>query len=171
MNIKIEFTGIKVNERWVKSLNLEKIALQEVLTSRTRILSNVAEGRGTDGQQLRPYSPGYRKLKIASGRSGETDLNVSGELLRSMTARQMSNGGEVVFSGNHSTVSKLRSKTAKKKQSTLPATGGTLSNAALAESLYNRGFVGWFNFGREDVDRITKRFTSEIDRALKNLLK
>lgn len=48
--------------------------------------------------------------------------------------------------------------------------GSTLSNAALAASLYARGFVGWFTFGKTDLDRIEKRLSTEVQKNLKSLI-
>lgn len=58
----------------------------------------------------------------------------------------------------------------KKKTQAKPArkaaSQGSIPNAELAQKLYGMGFTGWFEYGKEDLDRITKRAGDELDRWL-----
>lgn len=48
--------------------------------------------------------------------------------------------------------------------------GESQPNAALAKHLYDRGFVGWFAYGRKDIERIEKSVLKRINEKLKTLL-
>lgn len=148
MKFEIEFPDIAFNEKFAED-DLVQVMGQELQTQRTLIVSNLNQGKGADGDSLRPYSDAYEKLKAGSGRSTTPNLNWSGELHRSMdvkTPKSIRDAGEITFKGTHK---------------------GGFSNAGLAASLNARGFTGWFQFGQSGLDRIQKAIMSAIDKNLK----
>lgn len=153
MKIEIEFPKITVDQQFVEKLDLPKIMNQEMLTTRTRVIQQLNKGQDAEGAHLRPYSPGYAKLKLKSGRSTTPNLNWTGELHRSMQiqqAKSLSDGEtKMTFSGTHK---------------------GGISNAGLASSLYRRGFTGWFRFGQRDVKRIQEAVLRAVEKNIKKLI-
>ncbi len=153
MKFEIEMPELKVDDAFVKKLNLPKIMTQECLNTRTRLLKEVNQGRGADGESLRPYSKPYEKFKASTGRSASpSNLNFTGELHRSMhitAATDAKPEANVSFQGMHK---------------------GEVSNAALAANLYKMGFRGWFQFGKADRERIRESVMKAIDRNIKRLI-
>lgn len=48
--------------------------------------------------------------------------------------------------------------------------GRSISNAALAQALYDKGFVGWFQYARRDIDRVANRVLEKINANLKSMI-
>ncbi len=55
------------------------------ILARERIITRTQQGQDQDGQDFAPYSPGYAALKAELGASARPNLQLSGEMLRSIT--------------------------------------------------------------------------------------
>jgi len=99
--IKFEAQKISIKADWVEKLKLKELALQECLNTRTRLVQQTQSGHGADGQALKEYSKAYKERKIASGRTGATDLTVTQGLLRSMIPSATPYGAQISFQGAH----------------------------------------------------------------------
>lgn len=204
----ISFPKVTFNKDFVKKLDIPKIAYEETVNTRTRIVQSLNQGRQADGSGMRPYSPGYARMKRERTGSSTVNLLVTGELHRAMIPRKTADGAELNIQGQHApskpfgathagtgsaagrksrkaapgavkaqktTSARIRGlklgRTAKESKPSRGSGGSaSMSNAALAASLYARGFVGWISFAPEDLTRIEKRVGTEIDKILKSLI-
>jgi hypothetical protein len=171
---------------------LVKVAQEEMLVTRNRIVTDTTQGhKDADGGALRRYSGKYLKA-IGEGRvfgydgtkktSTQTDLKITGLLMRSQQVKPTPDGAENAFVGQHPVKNSGRGEFDTRDRSnrdgsvsTDRKTGGgkfglggrlaerqkrrsgSISNSQLAGILYALGFAGWFQFGKKDVERITKR--------------
>lgn len=164
MKFSLEMPLIKIEEALTKSGELEKYMGQEALATRTRLISEFQKGKDANGNSLRPYSRSYNRQKWADKNKTPLDKNtpdpapltpdltVTGELARSIdvkTPKSLTEPAEVFFRGTHK---------------------GGFANAALARTLYERGFVGWFQFGKPDLERIGESFSKLIDKVIAKLI-
>lgn len=208
MKFEIQIPKITVDAQWIGKLDLPRFLQQEALNTRTQILANLNAGKQADGAGMRPYSPGYARLKASATGSSTVNLNVTGELHRSMVTRNIKDGVEMVFQGSHApsrplTGGKTESPKAEKKnagnlraasgakkikgarsaRTIAPKAGKTsggassgggggssMSNAALAESLYARGFTGWVSFSPQRLKEIEVSLGKEVDKILKSVI-
>lgn len=201
----VECPKVTINaDAFLDKLNLQKIASEEMLNTRTRIAADTSAGKNAEGGGFRPYSRNYAIIKAASGRGTRVNLTWTGELLRSFVISNIPDGVQLGAQGQHAPSPKrtnrtkasaaksksaggfIRSPGAKVARSAVGAKstggrafkatrssgggGGTLSNAALVASLYAKGFVGWFMFGKKDIERIQKRALAEVKKNLKSLI-
>lgn len=172
MKVKLEMPKITIDASALNLNQLLDICKQEALNTTARLKSETGQGRDADGGALKSYSPEYAKRKAygkvrgAGGVRGTggsktpaigpvnvtTNLTVTGELLGSMQVRQVADGAEIFFLGDHA------------------SKGGKLTNVALAGYLIAKGFKDWFGFGIQDEARINNRFAKFVDSAVKKLI-
>lgn len=175
MKYEIDFPAIKFDENFIRKLDLPTVFKQEMLTTATRIKQETQAGRTAEGGALRGYSEGYKRWRARRGLSSHTNLTVTGELARSMVVNQVGpEEVDIAFQGQHAPSSRRTvARSAKSKaRNVRPKRGGaSLSNAALAQSLYAKGFTGWFTYARKDIDRIKAAVLKKINSELKNLIK
>lgn len=149
---RIDTNAIDKNE-------LLKLCGQETANTNLRLVRNAGQGIGADGQPIKPggYSKSYldamRKGQV-KGRNGvskpysETvNLRISGELLNSMQQRNGSDGKSVELFINGA------------------------DNQIIASSLFAKGFNHWFEFGKPDLNRITRSFDAFMKRAAQKLFR
>lgn len=65
-----------------------------------RLLNNWKDGKGGDGNTMKPLSDGYRKWKEKRFGRNKPDMMITGSLTRSMQARKKSDGVVVVTSNS-----------------------------------------------------------------------
>lgn len=194
---KLEIDQITINPEALTQDEFSKFAQRELANTLVRLRQNV-QGRGVDanGTPLKPYSAKYKEA-ISKGlvrsfpglvrktRPDVTSLTVSGDLWRSAKVVDIPEGGELSFHGAHTgsviTLTNKRGqktkqlkilRTTKKaiKQGRASLIPGSLSNAALAKTLHDKGFTNWFQFGREDLTRIQKNFVDLLQQKLKTII-
>lgn len=150
MKIDLEFPDIKIDEKFLSKLQLQKLFNAECVTTIARLKSNLDRGLDANGSPLKAYSKGYAEAKG----SETVNLLVSGDMRRGMVA-QLGNAtideAKITFQGG--------------------GRGRSISNAGLAGSLYNRGFQGWVQLGKIDIDRIIETAERAVNTNLKNLIK
>ena len=79
--------GVRVERAFsVKAIKLTTKADMEAIgrLARERIIRRTLMGQLPNGQPMPPYSPGYAKQRAKEGLSTKPDLQVSGEMLRSI---------------------------------------------------------------------------------------
>lgn len=152
MKVSFEFPKIEINEKWLDDGELPQLLGQESLTTRTRLISAFQSGVDANGEKLRDYSPAYAKQKLEKTGNTVPNLTVTGELARSIdvkTPKRLDEPADIYFKGTHK---------------------GGFANSGLAQSLYQKGFRGWIQWGRADIDRIGKSISKLLDRKLKNFI-
>lgn len=183
MTFSIELPPLKLpNPSELKS-ELAKLAQEEMLATRNRIVDDTTTRHvDAEGRALRGYSATYLKMiqkREAIGYDGtvksstQTDLKITGLLMRSLQVKNTADGAECAFVGQHPLgQSKNHRQNAdpkdRKTGSGKFGLGGRLaqrarksptsiSNEQLAGYLYGLGYTGWLSFGKRDVERITRR--------------
>lgn len=122
MNLSIDFTPVALDRELVKALDLPKIAMQQMLETRTRIIADTTAGHSADGGTFRPYSLQYKTMidsgKLFGKSPGNHTVNftVRQILLRSMTAKAVDGGAEMTFTGDHPPPKFVTDKTASSKR-------------------------------------------------------
>jgi len=143
----------------------------------------VKQGVDADGKAFPKYSAGYEAWK--KEKFGNLNyLWVSGDLMESRRAVEQAPGQVLTyqsrFVGQHRPSKRTKKKRKKKsgvkterrgktkttRQKTTKSGGsgggGATTNAALARSLYDRGFINWHAFGKDDLARIDRNFDQLI---------
>lgn len=170
IKFKVQVDGLKLDLGQLQLNKFKKIAKQELENTKDRLTRNIKQGKDAEGNSLAPYSPAYRKaikkgyaksLGATKARVHPVDLTISNTMLNSRTTKELFNGAELVFTGNH----------------------GGISNEELAKSIMhpkksakhpNRKVnprTGWHSLGKKDLERIKNRIDKEIEKISKNLIK
>lgn len=149
--VKIPPMGLITAEELLRELDIQKILMTEAESAVVDIQKSVNAGRGVEGAALREYSPGYKALKAAAGRSTTTNLTVTQQLMRSMTVKPLVEGkyvgAQIVFDGPHTEDSlkvlqdaaASRAEKGKKSKGSKARKSGEVRAAAPARSLGRRG--------------------------------
>lgn len=149
MKIDAKFPKIEWDQAFLQQ-EFNDWAAKEALSTATNIISNLTQGVDANGGAMKEYSASYQKYLASIGESPDTtDLHRTGALHGSIQVENQPNGAQIVFMGSHPTA--------------------RVSNAALAQQLYSRGFTGWFQIGKQDLEFITKSFEAWIDLQLKKI--
>lgn len=200
MRITFQAPKINIDQTWIKRLNFPKIAQEEAANTRAQIIQNLNAGAQADGSSMRAYSPGYARLKGSStpnllvtgelhrsfvvralpdgaevvfhgqhapskplGSAGSAHAHSKKKQGAPTSARSASSakraGRPRVIGGN-----------AVSAKSSGSSGGQSISNAALASSLYARGFTGWVSFSPKRIKEISERVSKEIVKILKTVV-
>lgn len=154
MKISLEFPEIKVDEKFIDKLKLQQVFKNECANTVARIKENLDAGKDANGNGLRRYAKSYEEYKKELTGSTIVNLAISGDLRRGMhpiLKDPINDEVNIVFEGG--------------------GRGRDISNATLAKSLYDRGFTGWFQFGKVDQDRIVKSVKNAVIKNIKSLMK
>lgn len=149
--MKVDFevpTKITMNDA-LRQESFNEWAQKEALAISTNIQINLTNGVDANGGALREYSESYKKFLSSIGESTTPDLHRTGTLHNSIEMEEQPNGAHIVFTGSHRTAN--------------------MANAALAELLYQRGFVGWFQIGNDDLKHLEQSFDRWVDDELKKI--
>ena len=153
---------IKLDPKAFNKRVLTDFADSEIQNTLASIRRNVSQGQNQHKRKLKRYSKSYReaiKKGQVRGANGvrkvsvsPTNLTVSGTLLGSMQAKRNQSKVEatIEFTGRHSKAK--------------------LSNLDLARALHEKGFTGWFEFGKDDLRRIETNLGKLVDKITKNLI-
>lgn len=80
INVKKNFELTEVVEKITdKMANDLQTAL---LNLRTKIVFDASQGKGFEGNSLKPYSSGYKKMRVDAGYSANVNLTITGQMLR-----------------------------------------------------------------------------------------
>lgn len=161
MKFKVEMTKIRIDPSVSDKVDWTKFFGGELQNTSFRLRQNIATGKGSDGQEIKPggYSKSYLEQiekKQAKGRgvtktSRQVNLAISSDLLNSIQVKM--NGkkeSQLYFFGQHYSGN---------------------SNSALAKYLYDKGYVGWFYFGKDDVSRIVRNAGAVLTKISKTVMK
>lgn len=148
MKIDAKFPKIEWDQAFLQQ-EFNDWAAKEALSTATNIINNLAQGVDANGGALKEYSDSYKARLTALKESTTTDLHRTGKLHGSIQVENQPNGAQIVFMGSHP--------------------DADVQNAALAQRLYSRGFTGWFQIGKQDLEFITKSFEAWIDLQLKKI--
>lgn len=157
MKFTISFPSVTINREAIGKAEVVKLLSQEALNTRTRLEQARLGGKGADGQDIKPggYSPAYIEA-IEAGRvknhgvskvsTSPVNLTISGNMSRSIQVRngRDSSSAEIFFND--------------------------ANTAKQAIGLLSRGFNHWFEFGKTDIERVSKSFSKFVDDKKKNVV-
>ncbi len=159
MAIEMTFDEFEIDPKAFDEAELKHICMQEIEYSIGNSINKIDRGENVDGGKMRPYSPGYvaaikaGKVKAKNGvhkvDPNTVNLRISSDLHESRRPVEIADGAEGRFEGDH----------------------GKISNAQLAAFLMDKGFKDWHAFGKDDVERIQKRFDELVRKMSEKAIK
>jgi len=144
----------------LKPGEISRFAQQQLTNQNQRLTKQALSGRGADNQQIRSgYSPGYRRTRERAGRkTSPVDLHFTGQMMGSKQVTGGRNGARLAFTGS-------RSRRGSRGR------GRTARNSEIARFLVQRGFRGFHEFGRVDLQRIERAWSALLGRGLRDAIK
>lgn len=145
----MKFTKIKIDTKDIEK-EFVQFALDELNETNRRTAALLQQGKDVEGGAMQSYSPSYKK-QISSGKvRGKTNPNLTnltqtGELQGSRVVTRVKDGAELSIDGGR--------------------------NLKIASYVFQKGFDGWFEFGKKDLDRIQKNLALKFDKLLQKVIK
>ena len=159
MRFNISIPDIQINPAALDRRKFVNLFVSEMHVIRAKRDKEIAGGRGADGQDIKPggYSPGYRAairagtVRSATGvrkvQEEPVNLTISGDMLRARQVREGSDGQSAELAFNE------------------------VAQANKAQHLHKRGFLGWHEYGQDDIRRIVGKVDELVRAALPDLVK